>query len=286
MKKFWILILTVWCAGMALADEDDRCWFVDKNWMYEQGSALSSEYLQGHAPDFSGKLERILPWIVRIEARHSFIEGGYSSNHGTGIILKGGKVLTANHVLIENVKGAEVEVVLTLMDGRIFSASIEEQGERDWARLQMDIPDGQEDLLASPIALEVASPGETVVFIGYPARLGLDAQGHVKSFRKGNREQGVPADKLLPMLVVAAADDLEAMTLKPLAGFPPVGGMSGGPLFNLNGQLVGVQHSVSTTTDNATGGVLYYKIEATPSSATCPSGIAEFSIDTDRSSNE
>ena len=272
MKRFWILILTVWCAGMARADEGDRRWFVDKNLVYERGSALSSEYLQEYAPEFSGKLENILPWLVRIEVRHSFIEGGYSSNHGTGIILKGGKVLTANHVLIENVKDAEIEVILSLMDGRIFSASIEEQGERDWARLQMDIPDGQENLLESPITMAAATPNETAVFIGYPARLGLDAQGHVKSFHKGDKEQGIPADKLSPMLVVAVAEDLEAMTLKPLAGFPPVGGMSGGPLFNLKGHLIGVQHSVSTTTDNTTGGVLYYKIDATPSSATHPSG--------------
>lgn len=272
MKRFWILILTVWCAGMALTDEGDRRWFVDKNLVYERGSALSSEYLQEHSPGFSKKLESILPWLVRIEVRHSFIEGGYISNHGTGIILKGGKVLTANHVLTENVKEGKTEIILSLMDGRILTALIDEQGERDWARLQMNIPDGQEDLLASPIALEEASPGETVVFLGYPAQLGLDAQGHVKPFHKGDKEQRIPADKLRPMLVVAVTEDLEAMTLKPLAGFPPVGGMSGGPLFNLKGHLIGVQHSVSTTTDNTTGGVLYYKIDATPSSATHPSG--------------
>ncbi len=275
MKRFWILILTVWCAGMALADEGNRRWFVDKNLVYERGSALSTEYLQEHTPGFSKTLESILPWLVRIEVRHSFIDDGYSSNHGTGIILKGGKVLTANHVLTENVRGGEIEVILTLPNGRIFSASIEEQGKRDWARLQMNIPDGQENLLESPIAMAAATPGETTVFIGYPARLGLDAQGHVKPFHKGDKEQGIPADKLRPMLVVAVAEDLEALTLKPLAGFPPVGGMSGGPLFNLKGQLIGVQHSVSTTTDNATGGVLYYKIDATPISATNPSGPTE-----------
>ena len=261
-------MLGMGCVGMVLAAESERRWFVDGNLVYERGSALSSEYLQKHAPGFSGKLERILPWVVRIEVRHSFEGNGYKSNHGTGIILKDGKVLTAGHVLTENVTGETLQVVLTLADGRIFSASVEKQGEKDWARLQMEIPDGQENLLESPIVMKAATPGETAVFIGYPARLGLDGKGQVKSFHKGDEAQGISADKLAPMLVVASAEDLDAMTLKPLAGFPPVGGMSGGPIFNLKGQLVGVQHSVSTTTDNATGGVLYYKIDAVPVAAT------------------
>lgn len=265
-------MLGLLCVGLALAAESERRWFVDGNLVYERGSALSTEYLQKHAPDFSKKLADILPWVVRIEVRHSFEGGGYKSNHGTGIILNGGKVLTARHVLTENVGPGEAKIILTLVAGEILTASIEEQGEKDWARLQIEIPDGQENLLKSPIVRAAATPGETAVFIGYPARLGLDAQGHVQPFHKGDGAKGIPADQLLPMLVVAVAEDLEAMTLKPLAGFPPVGGMSGGPVFNLKGQLIGVQHSVSTTTDNATGGILYYKIDATPILATNPSG--------------
>ena len=134
----------------------------------------------------------------------------------------------------------------------------------------MEIPDGQEKLLESPIVMEAATPGETAVFIGYPARLGLDGQGQVKSFHKGDEVQGIPADKLAPMLVVASVEDLDAMTLKPLAGFPPVGGMSGGPVLNLQGQLIGVQHSVSKTTEDATGKILYYKIDAVPVAAIEP----------------
>lgn len=54
------------------------------------------------------------------------------------------------------------------------------------------------------------------------------------------------------------------MTLKPLAGFPPVGGMSGGPILNGKGKVIGVQNSVSKTTEDATGRVLYYTISGTP----------------------
>lgn len=266
MKKPLILLLGTLCAGMALASEAERRWFVDTNLVYEHGSALSTEYLKEHAPEFSKTLEGILPWVVRIEARHSFKDGGYSSNHGTGIILKGGKVLTANHVVTQNVDG-RIEIILTLADGRIFPATIEKQGEKDWARLQMEVG-AENQLLESPIALADAKPGETAVFLGYPAQLGLDGKGQVQSFNKGDKAQNVLADKLNPMLVVASAEDLEAMALDPLAGFPPVGGMSGGPIVNLQGQLIAVQHSVSKTTEDATGKVLYYTIDAVPASAT------------------
>lgn len=264
MKIHHLLIFAGLCAGTVLAAEHSPRWFVDTHLVYERGSALSSEYLQENAPDFSSQLKETLPWVVRIEVRHSFADGGYSSNHGTGIILKGGKVLTANHVLTQNAGDGKIEIVLTRVDGRIFPATIELQGKKDWARLQMDVGSEQQ-LLESPITLADAKPGETTVFLGYPARLGLDENGQVQAFNKGDRDGGVPADSLMPMLVVAAAAELEEMTLDPLAGFPPVGGMSGGPILNLQGQLVAVQHSVSKTTDDATGKVLYYKIDATPS---------------------
>ena len=51
-----------------------------------------------------------------------------------------------------------------------------------------------------------------------------------------------------------------------LAGFLPVGGMSGGPVLNVEGKVIGVQNSVSKTTEDATGKVLYYTINATPTS--------------------
>lgn len=267
MKKYNILMLGLLCAGVVLAAGKERRWFVGPNLVYERGSALSSEYLTEHAPDFSGKLKEILPWVVRIEVRNAFKDGGYSSNHGTGIILKGGKIYTANHVITQNVEG-KIEVILTLPDGRIFPASVERQGKRDWACLQMQVSEEDKTLLESPIVMTDAKLGETAVFLGFPARLGLDQEGQVQSFNKGDKAQGIPADKLSPMLVVASAEDLDAMTFTPLAGFPPVGGMSGGPIFNLQGQMIAVQHSVSKTTEDATGKILYYKIDATPVSAT------------------
>jgi len=41
--------------------------------------------------------------------------------------------------------------------------------------------------------------------------------------------------------------------------------MSEGPILNIKGEVVGVQHGVTKTTDNATGKILSYRIDATSS---------------------
>ena len=136
MEKPFHLALAV--LGLAIANSagEEKRWFVDRNLVYERGSALSEEYLREHAPNFSKKLEEILPWVVRIEVQHSFAENRYSSNHGTGIVLKSGLVLTAAHVLTENTNGEKRRVILTLADGRVVSAELEQQGKTDWALLR------------------------------------------------------------------------------------------------------------------------------------------------------
>ena len=269
MKKIQLLLLVLCCTSNLFANQNERRWFIDKNFIYEHGSALSTEYLAKTAPDFSKKLTKILPWVVRIEVKHSFKDGGYQSNHGTGIIIKGGKVLTANHVLTQNVPpNSKVEIILTLIDGREFPATIDKQGQKDWAQLQLAVKNKDKDLLQSPITIDPVIPGEMTVFLGYPARQGLDAQGRIQSFHKGDKNKGMLADALVPMQVVATVDDPKKMKLEPVAGFPAVGGMSGGPILNLKGHLVGVQHTILTTTEDATGKILYYRIGAVPATET------------------
>ena len=261
--------------GIPVAQENkgaENAWFVDQNLVYERGSALSARYLKTKAPEFSRKIPTILPWIVRIEVQHTIKKDGYQSNHGTGVILRGGKVLTAKHVLTKNVKdpNGKTKILLTTPDGRVFRATVKKKGSKDWVVLKIDLDANQSAMLRSPVRLAKPKQGETAVFIGYPARLGLDDHGKVQSFNKGNKKKNIPVSQLDPMIVVGAVQDLKAMNLRTIAGFPPVGGMSGGPVFNLKGELIAVQHSVATTTLNATGKVLHYTIETTSSNDITP----------------
>ncbi len=264
MKLVIVVGLAAFALGIFHSAGEEKQWFVDRNLVYERGSALSEAYLKKHAPEFSKKLETIIPWVVRIEVRHSYVKNGYSSNHGTGIILKGGRVLTAKHLLNENAKEGKKMILLTTTAGRVLPAEVMNEGERDWTILRITGKEDQKAAMKSPVVTGKVTSTKMVAFLGYPARLGLDEEGKVKSFHKGDESKGIAASQLSPLLVVATISNPEAMSLKPEAGFPPVGGMSGGPILNAEGKVIGVQNSVSKTTEDATGKVLYYTINATP----------------------
>ena len=261
------IVSSVLCLGVSLYPKSEKRWFIDDSYLYEHGNALSAEYLKEHAPEFTQWLDRLLPWVVRIEVQHSPIDGAYRSNHGTGTLLGGGQVLTAGHVLKENVTGEVSKVLVTRSDGRVLHAEVDRHGAQDWALLRILPEEGASSLPASPIELGSATEGEKAIFFGYPAMVGLSEKGEVLPFRKSDSQAGSPASTLSPMLIVSSVLDPQAMTLNPIAGFPPVGGMSGGPILNSRGQVIGVQVAVSQTTDNATGRTLYYRINAVPANA-------------------
>lgn len=228
---------------------------------------MSAAYLKEHEPDFAERLEELQQWVVRIEVQHSPSEGGYKSNHGTGVLLKDNQILTAKHVLHENVTGRISTILLTQTNGRVLRAEVERHGTEDWTLLRILRAEGTPVLKHSPIELGNPTEGETAIFFGYPAMVGLGPEGEVLPFLKGDAQTGSVGSALSPMLVVGSVLNAKTMNLAPLAGFPPVGGMSGGPVLNSKGHLIGVQVSVSKTTDNHTGRTLHYRINAVPASA-------------------
>ena len=268
--KKWALVTVAsaaLCLGGCLSPNLDRHSFIDEGFIFKHGSALSVAYLKTHKPEFAKRLEELQQWVVRIEVQHSASEGAYISNHGTGILLSDNRVLTAKHVLHQNVTGSISTILLTQNNGRVLRAEVERHGAEDWTLLRVLLAEDAPMLKNSPIELENAIEGETAIFFGYPAMVGLSAEGEVLPFLKGESQTDSAGNALSPMLVVGSVLDAETMTLAPLAGFPPVGGMSGGPVLNSKGHLIGVQVSVSKTTDNHTARTLHYRINAVPTSA-------------------
>ena len=161
--KFGVFVgLAAFSLGAGHSGGEEKQWFVDRNLVYERGSALSEEYLGKHAPGFPNRLESVIPWIVRIEVRHSYVKNVYSSNHGTGIILKGGRVLTAKHVLTENAKEGKKQILLTTTDGRGFPAEVIKEGEKNWAMLRITGKERQEMAMKSPVVMGKASASWSV----------------------------------------------------------------------------------------------------------------------------
>jgi len=268
--RYLLFISCLFVAAHVQAEEP--LWFVDSNYLYQKGSELSRSYLRQHAPQFDNKIKSITPWIVRIEIRHSITKSGFTTNHGTGTILKGGIVVTAKHTLTKKVKdlNGPNQIFLTTTDGRVLTAKVLQKGETDWMTLKIVTKDDTDPILRSPIIMSDPVNGETAVFLGYPARLGLDKHGNIKSFHRGAKKKNIPVSKLSPLLTIGKIDDASAVAITPVAGFPPVGGMSGGPIFNLRGEVIAVQYSISKTSFDATGEILSYRINAVPATIIKP----------------
>ncbi len=263
---------------------NQRDFFVDSNLVCEKGTELSKTFLKASEPEFARQLPDLFRWIARVEVRHRISDKGFASNHGSGVILADGQVLTARHVLEQNVEDGDKEklkILLTMNDGRVFEATVQTRGELDWALLKISsplqdsqtgsVPDSKQTV-HSPIKLALPKPSATLVFMGYPARLGLDAAGKARSFNRGDPGKKIPVTRLDPCLVVgkgrSGSRELPGnLVLDPVAGFPPLGGMSGGPIFDLTGAVVGIQIGVTQTTADATGEVLVYRVDAVSTSA-------------------
>ena len=138
---------------------------------------------------------------------------------GSGFIIdSSGHILTNSHV----VEGAD-EVSVTLLDKREFKAKLIGSDERtDVALLKISAEDLPVVMIGDPSKLEV---GEWVVAIGTPFGFSNSlTQGIVSA--KG---RDLPGENIVPFIQTDAA-------VNP--------GNSGGPLFNLNGEVVGINSQI------------------------------------------
>ncbi len=203
---------------------------------FEDGRRAVEAYLE---PGERAALERAKRSCVRIESRSPRSDGSYRSVMGSGVMLgRGGLVLTAGHTLTRG-GGGTIRVIAT--DGSSYEARVLEQrhGDRDgsgtdWALLELrGAPE-----LATPLPTAAAREGSTGFVLGYPDQIGVDARGRVDY---GSRH---PDEYLEPLITVGRVRGCEPLTLEPLAGSIPTAGMSGGPVFDDRGVLIGIFVSI------------------------------------------
>lgn len=180
---------------------------------------------------------------VRIGVRTSFA-GGHGQECGSGVltVAPGADVpvvLSAAHVFPGTRDGATIHCWTTagvaLEASLAAPAEVPPLAERsreswDWVELRLASPPGAGPWprRAAPVA------GSLVLAYGYPDRCGVDAAGRTV---RGEAYEGAP---LLPLRMVLRVIDDAPLELAPVAGAMPLGGFSGGGLFDLDGQVVGV----------------------------------------------
>ena len=154
-----------------------------------------------------------------------------SNSLGSGFILDAsGIVITNNHVI-----GDANDIQVILHDGRKLKAEIVGKDPKtDLAVLRVK-PDPDRPMKAVPLGdSEKMRPGDWVIAIGNPFGLGGSVSAGIVSARGRNIESG-PYDNYI---------QTDAAINK---------GNSGGPLFNMNGEVIGINTAILSPTGGSVG---------------------------------
>ncbi|TAM08367.1 MAG: trypsin-like serine protease [Paraburkholderia sp.] len=185
---------------------------------------------QGQAPDFAGIVATYGPAVVHVEARSEGDDSGegHSGALGSGFIVSpDGYILTNNHV-VENAD----QVTIKLTDGRKFGAQVigtDKAG--DVAVMKIDGSGFPTVKIGNPTNSRV---GDWVVAIGSP--YGLD----------NTVTSGIISAKSRTL-----SDDSPTHFIQ--TDVPVNPGNSGGPLFNLNGEVIGINSMIYSRTGGFQG---------------------------------
>lgn len=206
---------------------------------YEAGRGRVDAFLAGR-PDAAGLrdvIERVRDRVVRVHTIVAREGEAVETVRGSGVLIRDGtRLLSAGHGFDRD---GEVRVLTT--SGRSLPARLGERSHEvfggpalDWAVLDLEDPPGE------GLDLGEIRAGRIVFAFGYPAGIGIGAGGRVV-------DGGMRQVPLMPLCVVARVRSVEPLDVVPLAGAIPLGGMSGGPVVDAGGDVVGVFVSVRRT---------------------------------------
>jgi putative serine protease PepD len=191
------------------------------------------------APDWAVVAQAVQPTVVAIRVS----AGTFAEAQGSGVIINSvaGYVVTNNHVVADS---TDIQIVMS--DGRVFEASVlGTDPSTDLAVIELDNP--PTDLKEAAFGdSSVVVVGEPVMAVGNP--LGLD----------NTATTGIVSALNRPVTTQASgyqSGDVQVVTnaIQVDAAVNP--GNSGGPLFNAEGKVIGINSSIATMTDVTTGNI-------------------------------
>jgi serine protease Do len=199
--------------------------------------AGAAESARNYSMGFRDAVKKVKPAVVYIESTVQVSQGfhaGYGKASGSGVIIdaKKGYVLTAAHVVDE-----AKEVTVRLEDGRKFTAkNVWGDIESDVGLVQIEAANLPEAKLGDSDELEV---GDWVLAIGSPFGRVLENSVSAGIVSAKGRRTGV-----LGQMGVEDFIQTDAVINK---------GNSGGPLVNIDGEVVGINSNIISSTGMSAG---------------------------------
>ena len=225
--------------ALQVAPEDKQ--LVELSDMFQTGHARFQEVIHEDSliqAVWEARTDVVVMVLIDVE----FEDGDKEQIQQSGILI-GEKqlVLTAGHgfvvdegkiVAIRIVAGENREVAVSLLDIRYNKLANPVQ---DWAILK---PLYDLRMPTLPIPPSNSTFSKQVLVLGYPGSLGLNSEGLVERVDKNM------IDPKAPLGIICERQRLDRFTLTPIAGSVPVRGISGAPIFNMDGELTGVFSSM------------------------------------------
>lgn len=184
-------------------------------------------------------LSRARQAVVRVDVAYE----PNRTTSGTGILVDGGRhVLTCAHVVqpamekdwsririfVRRELGNEIDDN-DIYTCKVVESRLEEGDEEvDWCLLKVLSPAKSMPF----VEIGEAQPGQILLGYGFPGEIGIDRLGRAKWWTR--------KDHLDPVLVVLRVPEDSTWRYDAVAGGRPIGGMSGGPLFDTSGAVVGL----------------------------------------------
>ncbi|MEE1930173.1 trypsin-like peptidase domain-containing protein [Streptomyces sp. TRM 70351] len=205
-----------------------------------KSSASGQETVQRAPDSVAGIAAKALPSTVTIQVNGG--SGRSGGGTGTGFVFdRQGHILTNNHVVASAAQGADLSVVFS--DGKQYDGEVVGRAEGyDIAVIKLTDPEGA---TLTPLPLGESGQvavGDSTIAIGAPFGL------------SGTVTTGIVSALNRPV----ASSDAEGSSasymsaLQTDASINP--GNSGGPLLNAEGEVIGVNSAIQSTSDGALGG--------------------------------
>lgn len=205
----------------------------------------------GTVPNWESLSAAVSPSVVTIN-----VSAGVNSGVGSGVIYTADGLIITNHHVIDKAQDGAGDIHVTLKDQRIYRGSIVgTDPTSDLAVLKLENPPA--DLHAASFGTSSdLVVGQPVMAIGAP--LGLSntvTTGIVSALDRpvavSAKDKSNPDDPFGQLDPAAAGETIVTNAIQIDASINP--GNSGGPLFNAQGQVIGINSSIASISQSETG---------------------------------